>query len=184
MMLTDPNIAKLIASCACQEVVRISYRPLWPSPVNGPLWVSKISFILWPIPQFVRYIWPATIKSTAKARWWWAVSDNHRPPVVGLRPPLKVRKSAYSAQFKVKNGVRPLAKLGYSSAILAGSKNSWGKGISLGATPASNNLFIGSETWIWCPAQDRQPRPNKPARWWFIIDSTFWNHSSLGARLW
>ena len=32
--------------------------------------------------------------------------------------------------------------------------------------------------------REREPRPSRPARWWLSIDSTFWNHSSLGAALW
>jgi hypothetical protein len=182
---SEPTIAKLIANCACQDVVRISYRPLWPSPVKGPLWASKISFILWPIPQFVRYIWPATRNITAIAKWWCAVSLNHKPPVSGFKPPRNVRKSEYSAQLRVKNGATPFEKLGYSWAINSlFSKNSWGSGISLGSTPASRSLFTGSEMWIWWPAQDKLPKPSKPAKWWFSIDSTFWNHSSFGAALW
>ena len=34
------------------------------------------------------------------------------------------------------------------------------------------------------PDHERLPSPRRPARWWFIIDSTFWNHSSFGAALW
>ena len=45
MIVNEPSIAKLIANCACQDVVKISYNPLCPSPVNGPLCDSKISFI-------------------------------------------------------------------------------------------------------------------------------------------
>jgi hypothetical protein len=37
MIVNDPNIAKLIANCACQDVVKTSYKPLCPAPVNGPL---------------------------------------------------------------------------------------------------------------------------------------------------
>ena len=41
-MVKEPNIARLRDNWACHDVVRISYRPLWPWPVNGPLWSSKI----------------------------------------------------------------------------------------------------------------------------------------------
>ena len=34
-----------------------------------------------------------------------------------------------------------------------------------GATPASRNWLIGKDTWIWCPAQERDPSPNNPAKW-------------------
>ena len=37
MIDNEPNKAKLIPNCACHEVVKISYRPTCPSPVNGPL---------------------------------------------------------------------------------------------------------------------------------------------------
>jgi hypothetical protein len=36
MIDNEPNKAKLIANCACHEVVKISYKPTWPAPVNGP----------------------------------------------------------------------------------------------------------------------------------------------------
>src|SRR4029079_16267146 len=62
-------------------------------------------------------------------------------------PPLNVKKSLYSPHCKVKNGANPFAKLGYKSCIISRfNKNSCGNGISLGSTPASNNLFTGKET--------------------------------------
>ena len=103
----EPNKAKLMASCACQDVVKISYKPLWPRPVNGPLCASRISLILCPIPQFVLYWCPATRKSTAIAKWWCAQSVKCNPPVVGFKPPLKVKKSLYSFHWTVKNGASP-----------------------------------------------------------------------------
>jgi len=55
---------------------------------------------------------PAKMKRTASAKWWCAVSLSQRLPVIGFKPPLKVKKSEYSLQLRVKNGNRPLLKLG------------------------------------------------------------------------
>ena len=35
MIDREPTQARFQASWACQEVVKISYMPLWPSPVKG-----------------------------------------------------------------------------------------------------------------------------------------------------
>ena len=73
------------------------------------------------------------------------MSLNHKPPVTGFNPPLNVKKSEYSPQLPPKNGAKPLPKLGYNCAISSRLiKNSCGKGISCGETPASNNLLIGN----------------------------------------
>ena len=185
MIVKDPNIAKLIANCACHEVVKTSYKPLWPLPVNGPRWASKISFLLWPIPKLVRYMCPAIINKTPIAKWWWASSVNHKLAVVGFNPPLNVKISEYFAQSKVKNGVKPSLNEGYKLAINSRLiNNSWGSGKSAGSIPESNNLLIGFPIWIWWPAHDNEPKPSKTERWWFNIDSAFWNHSNFGAALW
>ncbi len=62
-------MAKFIASCACHEEVKISYSPLCPWPVKGPLCASSISSCYCPIPQFVLYMCPATMNRTANAKW-------------------------------------------------------------------------------------------------------------------
>jgi hypothetical protein len=47
----------------------------------GPCRASVISLMLWPMPKLVRYMCPATMKMTAIARWWWAISVSHRDSV-------------------------------------------------------------------------------------------------------
>ena len=70
--VATPIEARAKPSCMCRLSVIVSKRPLWPAPKRplGGTCASRISFILWPRPQLVRYMCPAKINTIAIAKWW------------------------------------------------------------------------------------------------------------------
>ena len=75
------------------ELLIVPKRPLCPRPNRplGGICASKRSFILCPILKLVLYIWPATRKINAIAKWWWAILVSHKLCVCGWNPPRRVR---------------------------------------------------------------------------------------------